>query len=318
MKTVLLRPAEPEHDFKQLAAWFSSFEDEPTTETGLHEWYAKVRQNSIPVVAEDEQAKLLGFFWALRDKTVLDRWYFDLFVRPDQRRQGIGRQMYEYLLQTLATRQAKTLQTRIRDTWPDCLAFAERRDFREVRHRIGMTLDLDSFNDRPYDAIIANLKSEGFQFTSMEELGNTEDAQRNLYLLNKTTDMETLGASGEPSWDSFEDFRESVCQSAWYKPAGQKVVIDTTTGIWAAMSAITRTEGNTYAYNLHTGVDKRYRGRKLAQAVKVTALRYAREVLKVHEVRTHHNTRNLPMIAIDNKFGYTCLPGTCLMEKELE
>ncbi len=318
MKNIQLRPAEPERDFKQLAAWFSSFEDEPTTESGLREWYEKVKQNTIPVVAENEQVGLLGFFWALRDKNVPDRWYFDLFVRPDQRGQGIGRQMYEDLLQNLIKRQAKVLETRIQDNWPDCLAFTERRGFREVRHRIMMTLNLDSFDDRPYDAIIADLKSEGFQFTSMEELGNTEDAQRKLYLLNETTGMETLGASGEPSWDSFEDFQKSVCQSAWYKPGGQKVAIDTTTGIFAAMSAITRVEGNTYAYNLHTGVDKRYRGRKLGQAVKVTALRYARDVLKVHEVRTHHNTKNLPMIAIDEKFGYTRLSGTCLMEKKLE
>ncbi len=70
------------------------------------------------------------------------------------------------------------------------------------------------------------------------------------------------------------------------------------------MSAITRFEGADYAYNLHTGVDKRYRGRKLAQAVKVLALRFARDVLKVDEVRTNHNSQNDPMLAIDRKFGY--------------
>jgi RimJ/RimL family protein N-acetyltransferase len=96
------------------------------------------------------------------------------------------------------------------------------------------------------------------------------------------------------------------------------VAIDTVSSSWAAMSAITRLEGNDYAYNLFTGVDMSYRGRKLGQAVKVLALRYAREVLKVNSVRTHHNTKNLPMIAIDHKLGYTPLPGTFLMEKNLE
>lgn len=93
------------------------------------------------------------------------------------------------------------------------------------------------------------------------------------------------------------------------------VVIDTSNGDWVAMSAITRFEGVEYAYNLHTGVDRRYRGRKLGQAVKVQALCYAREVLNVSEVRTHHNGKNLPMIAIDRKFGYVQLPGMFLMEK---
>jgi len=61
----------------------------------------------------------------------------------------------------------------------------------------------------------------------------------------------------------------------------------------------------------------RYRGRKLGQAVKVVALRYAREVLKASSVHTHHNTKNLPMIAIDRKLGYTQIPGSFSMEKVL-
>ena len=180
-----------------------------------------------------------------------------------------------------------------------------------------MELDLAAFDDRPYDAVIEKLKSEGFQFTSMEELGNTEDAQRKLYALNDAASASTPGTDGEHSWASFEDFQQSVCQSDWYKPAGQMVVIDTGTGNWAAMSSITRAEGNDYAYNLFTGVDEFYRGRKLGQAVKIQALRYAREVLRVDTVRTHHNMKNQPMIAIDRKFGYVQMPGTFLMEKVL-
>jgi len=52
--------------------------------------------------------------------------------------------------------------------------------------------------------------------------------------------------------------------------------------------------------------------------VKVLAPCYARDVLKVHTVRTHHNMKNLPMIAIDQKLGYKMLPGTFLMEKIFE
>ncbi|MEM5775330.1 MAG: hypothetical protein AAGU05_10040, partial [Anaerolineaceae bacterium] len=118
-------------------------------------------------------------------------------------------------------------------------------------------------------------------------------------------------------WPDFQDFEHRVCEAAWFNPAGQMVVIDTNTGDWAAMSAITRFAGRDYAYNLFTGVDKRYRRRKLAQAVKVIALRYARDVLGAHIVRTHHDAKNEPILAIDNKFGYTILPGEFVMVKEL-
>ena len=65
-------------------------------------------------------------------------------------------------------------------------------------------------------------------------------------------------------------------------------------------------------------MDRRYRGRKLAQAVKVMALRYARDVLKVKIVHTDHNTMNQPMIAIDRKLVYVEMPGTFVMKKMLE
>ncbi len=95
------------------------------------------------------------------------------------------------------------------------------------------------------------------------------------------------------------------------------VAIDTHTGEWAAMSAITRMQGNDFAYNLHTGVQRNYRGRKLAPAVKVLALRFARDVLHTARVDTDHNSKNLPMIAIDIKLGYKELVSYYSMQKVL-
>jgi RimJ/RimL family protein N-acetyltransferase len=83
------------------------------------------------------------------------------------------------------------------------------------------------------------------------------------------------------------------------------------------MSAITVFEGADHAYNLFTGTDVRYRGRKLAQAVKSLALQKAL-TLGVEAVRTSHNSENAAMIAIDTKLGYIRTPGIFIMEKELE
>ena len=318
MKTIVLRPGEPERDFGQLAEWFSVLEDEKTTEADLREYYDKRRERIIQVVAEDQQGQVLGFYWAMHDKLAPDRADISLFVKPEERGQGVARRLYGDLVQTVREAGVKRLRATIWDTWSEGVAFAERRGFSRRGHRMAMALDLESFDDRPYEEIITRLKGMGFRFTSMEELGDTEEAQRKLYELNDTAASETLGTEGEHPWGSFEDFQQSVCQSDWYKPSGQMVVIDTATGAWAAMSAITRLEGNDYAYNLFTGVERLYRGRKLAQAVKVMALRYARDVLRAKSVHTHHNTLNAPMIAIDRKLGYVQIPGFFLMEKALE
>jgi len=317
MISITLRLANPAKDFAQLAAWFTLLEDEPSTEAGLQEYYQKHQERITQQVAQDTQGELVGFYWAARHKFREGEFTFFLYTPEERRRQGVGRQLYADLWEMFQETGAKLLQVSVRDTELEGRVFAERRGFREKRHHFMMLLDLQAFDDRPYDAVITRLERQGFHFTSMEALGNTEEAQRKLYELNDSTVATTPGAEGEHSWESFEDFQKSVCQSDWYKPGGQMVVIDRATGAWAAMSAITRLEGNEYAYNLFTGVDERYRGRKLGQAVKVTALRYAREVLEAKQVRTHHNTKNLPMIAIDRKLGYVQMPGTYLMEKNL-
>lgn len=59
MRTVLLRPAEPERDFGQLAIWFSILEDETTTEPDLKEYYEKQKERIIQKIADDLQGELL-------------------------------------------------------------------------------------------------------------------------------------------------------------------------------------------------------------------------------------------------------------------
>jgi RimJ/RimL family protein N-acetyltransferase/L-amino acid N-acyltransferase YncA len=317
MKNIIVRPGEPERDFGQLADWFTILEGESNTEAGLKEYYDQEREWTTLKVAVDEHGELLGFYWILRHKSEAGRVYFYLFVKPEQRGRGLGRRLYADLAQVTEAARVKRLRVSIRDNCPECRAFAEHRGFTERSQRVALELNLDAFDDRPYDAILKKLQGEGFQFTSMAELGDTEEARRKLYLLNNTTAMSVPGSSGEPYWDSFEEFQKTVCQTDWYRPDGQFVAIDSANGAWAAMCAISRFDGNEYANTLHIGVDTAYRGRKLGQAVRVLALRYARDVLKAHSVRTTHNGENLPALAIDYKLGYVRIPGFSLMEKTL-
>jgi len=318
MSPITLRPAEPENDFARLAALFTLEQDEPTSEPALKQDYEDHKDRILRLmVAEDERGELLGFNWLTRSRSdeTLANCY--LIVRPERRGQGAGHNLYQDLEQAAGAAGIKQLRFSFRDNDPRSRAFADRHGFAERSHTIGMTLDLETFDERPYLGRLAALQAEGFQFTSMGALGNTEEAQRRLYALNDMTDLDTPGSNGEHAWSSFDDFQKRVCGSDWYRPDGQMLVIEAATGTWVALSAITRFAGVDYAYNLHTGVDRRYRGRKLAQSVKILALRYAREVLKVKTVNTHHSSQNEPMIAIDNKFGYLRTPGLFSMGKLL-
>ena len=317
MKAIVLRAGEPGRDFQAMAGLFALEGDELATEAEIVKALETDGERIIQKAAVDAAGELLGFYWLYHSKLAAGRVFVSLIVKLEARRQGVGGALFADLEQVLAGTGAKSLRADVKDSCPECRAFAEQRGFGELSHLVEFRLDLEKFDDAPYRGLIESLTGDGFEFTSLEALGNTEEMQRRLFELNQANVIDTMGSEGEPSWKDFDDFRQRVCSAAWYIPAGQMVVIDTATGKWAVMSAITRFEGQDYAYSLFTGVDRAYRGRQLGLAVKAAALGYAREVLRVKEVRTHHLMKNWPILAIDRDMGYVALEGVYKLEKRL-
>ena len=316
--TTQFRDLDPVNDFTPLARLFTVEMQDPTTEEGLREDYDKHKQRILCLrIATSEQGDVQGFNWLTRDRNDEQQAYCYVVVSRKHRHQGIGSRLYEKVEEVSLASAIRELRASFPDSLPESRAFADKRGFTLISHSIGMRLELEKLDLQPYLDLAVQLEKQGFEFTSMEALENTEADQHKLYLLNDVTASQTMGSEGEHSWSSFEDFQQSVCQSDWYKPAGQMIVIEKATGKWVAMSAITRFEGQDEAYNLFTGVDEAYRGRKLAQAVKAKALLFARDVLGVKVVRTNHIALNAPMIAIDRKLGYVQSPGSFYMRKYL-
>lgn len=316
---IRLLTADPSCHFAAIAVLISSQETEPFNQQTLTDWYTRQLQDGILFTAAvDRDDDVLGFNGIYRDNSNLERHYgVYLVVDPIFRRMGLGDLLYKDLLCHAVEFNAHTLKVRVRDTCQEGIHFAKQRGFDVKKHSIEMMFDLKTWDDSRYQPMLQSLREEGFLFTNMAEQGDSRAARRKLFDLNNAAAATDPGSDGIPPWSSFEEFERDVCKSYWYHPDSQIVAIDTSSGDWAAMSAITVFQGADHAYNLFTGTDVRYRGRKLAQAVKSLALRKARE-LSVNTVRTSHNSENAAMIAIDTKLGYVRTPGTLLMEKVVD
>jgi L-amino acid N-acyltransferase YncA len=312
-----LQPANPEQHFATIAALMNTQDTEPNTAETLTEWYNKKPETDIRFsVVVTPLGQVLGFNGIYRAFTNLEGNYsIYLIVGQDFQGCGIGSLLYDHLLTLASELGARTLRARVRDTCDDGIRFATQRGFVKIKHSIEMMFDLKTWDESRYEPILRALEAQGFRFTNMAELGDSQEARRKLYALNNGASASDPGSDGIPPWAAFEEFEKDVCDSYWYHPDGQIIAIDTHTSEWAAMSAITVFEGADHAYNLFTGTDIRYRGRKLAQAVKSLALRKARS-FGVDMVRTSHNSENEAMIAIDTKLGYLHTPGTFIMVKE--
>jgi mycothiol synthase len=314
----LIQPAILNQHFADIALLLNTQEMEPNTAESLAEWYEKQQADGIRFfVAVSPKGKLLGFSGIYRAFTNLERNYsVYLIVNQENRQCGVGSLLYNHLLTQAYDLGALTLRIRVRDNCDEGYHFAFQHGFRVWKHSIEMMFDLKNWDEDRYAPILQSLQAQGFHFTNMSELGDTEEARRKLYALNNGAAATDPGSDGIPPWASFEEFERDVCTSSWYHPDAQIIAIDTSNGEWAAMSAITVFEGSDHAYNLFTGTDVRYRGRKLAQAVKALALRRAR-AFGVNAVRTSHNSENEAMIAIDTRLGYVRTPGVFIMVKEL-
>ena len=85
---------------------------------------------------------------------------------------------------------------------------------------------------------------------------------------------------------------------------------------WVSYTALTSLGDPNMLNHFMTGVDRRYRGRKLALAVKLLSIRYARQ----HGIRyleTSNDSANAPMLAINEKLGYQRQQGVYTLIKSI-
>src|SRR5271165_7142807 len=66
-----------------------------------------------------------------------------------------------------------------------------------------------------------------------------------------------------------------------------------------------------------TGSDRHYRGRKLGLAIKLLAIRYAKQHNFAY-LYTNNDSQNAPMLAINVKLGYQRLNGNYMLVKTFD
>ena len=103
--------------------------------------------------------------WRVRD----DRFRMDLVVAPAWRRQGIGGRMMEMSIAAAEAAGAATLQARAYASARDALRFLERRGFVETMRMVGLTLDLRALDDSRLAAYEQAAAARGFVLTTLAD-----------------------------------------------------------------------------------------------------------------------------------------------------
>jgi GNAT superfamily N-acetyltransferase len=309
-----LRPLNFETDGQSALALINTFYTEPIQLSEFEYWIKNLPpgRTARRMVVQNEQGEIVGYSF-VGHETWEAPGHFSvwLIVAPEHRRQGIGTALYADLEAYVRANGAERMVMEVNDNDPSSRQFAERRGFVAERHLFESVLDLQNFDERPYAGLIEQVEASGIRFFSLMQAGDTREALQKLHAVNYATALDIPGS--DETWMPFDEFERMVRQAEWFNPHGQLLAADGEEYIGlAAVQLIPEKNG---AYNLMTGVLEPYRGRKIALALKLLAIRYAHQHGATY-IRTHNDSLNAPMLAINRKLGYQPLPGKYLMKKD--
>lgn len=309
-----VRAADLATDAERIAELISEAETEPVSGEQVREWDRRRPEGRIVgrAVAADLRGAIVGY-----GSAVHETWHepdeFGLWVVVDRARRGAGAGAALYReLERFAHRHGGTrLRSETRDNCPEGLRFAQRRGYAIERHHFESRLDLASFDEAPFVGALSAAEARGIRFASLADLGDTADVRRRLYEVNRATALDIPGYGRR--FAPFEDFSQFVFGASWYRPEGQILAIDGER--FVGLAAVAYFADNRSAYNNMTGILGEYRGRGMAQALKLLAARFARGCGAEYLV-TNNDSENGAMLAINRKLGYRPQPGKYLLVRK--
>jgi len=268
---------------------------------------------SVRLIAKEDD-EIVGYARAVHQPFQPEGEFFvAAAVIESHRGQGIGRMVYDEAEAFVASNGGRKLSSQVRDDDEASLEVAKKFGYRMVRHEFEGRLDVQEFDESPFEGIVERLEREGVRFVSFADTDRSEKAKRMLHAINVEVVADVPGAGDDFDWP-YDHFCRSVFQARWFRPEGQimAMVGDEPVGLGAVGEVAPRK-----FYNMITGVSRNYRGRGIATALKVLCTRAARD-LGASEIFTNNDSNNLPMIEVNRKFGYVRCPGLFKLCKELK
>ncbi len=312
---VSLRPVEAT-DFPRLAEIHNMLYPDPITAGDLQR--NKERRSSEAIfhemVAVDTQQHVLGRNRAYRGPEFpAGRFFLHVEVDRAFHGQGIGTLLYQDLLNFVRKHQGSDLDISVPESVPFALPFAQHRDFTIRRHFFPSRLLLTAFDETPFAHIIKEVETSGIRFFSQAEVGNAPEIQRKLY------EMIVVMAEDQPGFDEsippFEQLQKQFQDAEHYRLDTQMIAADGER--WVGSAHLLYHPEKRYMTHWGTGIDRAYRGRHIAFALKLLGIRAARRY-DVEYLSTANDSENAPMLAINSKLGYQPQPCVYMLRCHLE
>jgi len=324
-----IRELELPRDYEQLAVLMSGYWSEPASaerleeddrkmyevgatwkdENGLLAGYDRTRR-----VAVDSSNNIIGYVWAWRAPWTEPGYIcITLVVAPDSREQGIGDALLRHACDWSEQLGASALISEVWDDHPSALEFAKRRSFQIERHAYQSVLQLrDTTMELMEVEPEAILAGSGLRLLTLaEEPG--EESERKLYELSCATLRDVPSFLGDVP--DFVEWKKWNLQVDGFTP--ELVLIAADGDRFVGMTNVLFISATNGLYHEFTGVDRAYRGKQIAFALKLETIRAGKR-LGADYIRTDNDSMNKPILSINRKLGYAPLRGNYRIVTSME
>ena len=304
-------------DYRQVVEVYNIIvPDQPATVEDFAEWD---RQKSPKCknrrwVAEIND-RVVGYGHYLQYVSKYDPGTFYLFggLREEARDLGIGTGLYDTVIAGLNEHNPKVLRTYSREDSPRSVDFLQKRGFLEYQRLGGSVLDVRTFDPTPYAGLESRLRDEGIEIKTMRELEGDPERDRKLYDLDWEVTRDEP-SSGDDTRVDFETFLQKGLHAPWRLPDGYFIAVHGEEYVGVCLLDHLKAD-NSVKHGI-TGVKRAFRRRGVALAMKVRAVNYARQA--GHKlIRTDNDTRNRPMLTVNQRLGFKPEPEWIFFEKKL-
>lgn len=239
---------------------------------------------------------------------------FSALVDPDWRGRGIGQALLAELEQYAREQGAARLMSDCRENM-DCSArFLEQAGFQQFGRRFESMLDLTTFDEARFAGAIDRVTAVGYELTTLAvERPLNPNVDHDLYELDQLAEQDVPWPGGLKARVSYDDFRRIALDNPESDPAA--IFIAKRDGVYAGYTSLSfRSPG--IGHTDMTGVRREHRGHGLALALKLLSFRLLKE-RGCTETRTHNDTANQAILALNQKLGYRSRPGILFWSKPL-
>ncbi|HEY2795679.1 MAG TPA: GNAT family N-acetyltransferase [Micromonosporaceae bacterium] len=285
-------------DIDLLRALYTATRDQPFPRSRVEEILRRtVSLQFRALIADDGRAYA---------RTFHQPWFPDglfgvhVLVHPAVRRRGIGARLLSEITGIGRSLGANAQIGFVADGCPEGMDFIQRHGFTVERHMAASSLDPATI-DR---SLLTVPPPPGIAITTLAELGANDVNRRQVWEITERTAEDFPNERRRPR--SYQEFREQSLDSPTFRAAGCFIALDG--DAWAGIAFVGYNEARSALYHHMTGVERSYRGRGIATALKRATIAYALEI-GASVLETNNDSSNVPMLAINNAFGYVQQPG---------